>query len=306
MPRIAAIDCGTNSIRLLVCDIEGDTQIDLVREMRIVRLGQGVDHTGRLADEAIERTVVAATEFARHLEELAPDRISFCATSAVRDASNADQFSSAIEAVLGVRPRVLDGDEEARASFDGATRGLGSDRTLVVDIGGGSTEIVIGHEGRVDFEVSLDVGSVRLSERFLHHDPPSPDEIAAVVEHLDGLIGPAVSGCESAQTFVGVAGTVTTVAAHALHLPFYDHERVHLAQLRLADVREACRSLVQMPVAERRALPFMHPGRADVIGAGALVLERLVALLPLATDTLVVSERDILDGIAWAAARQTR
>jgi exopolyphosphatase/guanosine-5'-triphosphate,3'-diphosphate pyrophosphatase len=297
--RVAAIDCGTNSIRLLVSDVGGDRKTDLVREMRIVRLGQDVDRTGRLADAAIERTLTATREYAGLIGMLGATEVRFCATSAVRDADNADELGDAVEAVLGVRPVVLGGLDEARASFLGATRELDHARTLVVDIGGGSTELVVGTGEDIEWSVSLDVGSVRLTERFLADDPPSVAEVTDCMRHLDSVLAPTVAGLEPVGAFVGVAGTVTTVAAHALALPSYDSDAIHGARLALGDVRAACLSLVQMSVADRRALPFMHPGRADVIGGGALILDRLVHLVPLATDTLVVSEHDILDGIVW-------
>ena len=297
--RVAAIDCGTNSIRLLVSDIVGDRKTDLLREMRIVRLGEGVDESHHLSDEAIARTLTATREYAEMIAMFGVTDIRFCATSAVRDADNASEFEDAIEGILGVRPIVLAGLEEARASFLGATRDLDAGRTLVVDIGGGSTELVVGTGDEIEWSVSLDIGSVRLTERFLPGDPAPVTEVAACMEHLDDILAPVFSKLAPIGSFVGVAGTITTVAAHSLALPSYDSAAIHLARLDLADVSAACLSLVQMSVADRRALPFMHPGRADVIGGGALILDRLVAGLPLETDTLVVSEHDILDGIAW-------
>jgi exopolyphosphatase/guanosine-5'-triphosphate,3'-diphosphate pyrophosphatase len=300
--RVAAIDCGTNSIRLLISDIGDGRKTDLLREMRVVRLGQDVDRTGHLADEAVQRTLQASREYAELIAMFGVTDIRFCATSAVRDADNAASFGDAVEGVLGVRPEVLAGLDEARASFLGATRDLDDVRTLVVDIGGGSTEIVVGTGDSIESSVSLDIGSVRLTERFLAGDPSSVAEVAACMDHVDAVLAPAVSRLAPVHSFVGVAGTVTTVAAHALVLPSYDSEAIHLARLGLDDVRTACLSLVQMSVADRRMLPFMHPGRADVIGAGSLILDRLIAQLPLETDTLVVSEHDILDGIAWDMA----
>lgn len=302
--RIAAIDCGTNSIRLLICDIDGDTKIDLVRELRIVRLGQDVDRTGVLAENAIERTLEAAREYAELIAASGAETVRFCATSAVRDAANADQFADGVESVLGVRPEILTGDEEARASFDGATRELNGGRTAVVDLGGGSTEIVVGTGREVSLATSLDIGCVRVTERFLASDPPSPAEVAACTQYVDSVVAPAVEQVRDIQTFVGVAGTVTTIAAHALGLSSYDATVLHLARIGLDDMREACLSLASMPLADRRALPFMHPGRADVIGGGALILDRFIDLLPLETDTMVISEHDILDGIAWDAVKR--
>ena len=300
--RVAAIDCGTNSIRLLISQVGSDGATDVVREMRIVRLGQGVDETGRLAPEAIERTLGAVREYAALIDAFDVERVVFGATSAVRDAGNAAEFADSVEQILGVHPRVLSGAEEAAASFLGATRELNAGRTLVADIGGGSTELVVGAGGVVEWSVSLDIGSVRLTERFLHGDPPSVAEIGDCTEFLDDVLAPAVAGLEPIETFVGVAGTVTTVAADVLGLPSYDSEAIHASRLDLEAVRASCLSLLSSSVAQRRTLGFMHPGRADVIGAGALVLDRLIVGLPLAGDRLVVSERDILDGLVWQVA----
>ncbi len=297
--RVAAIDCGTNSIRLLVTDIADGTAAELVREMRIVRLGQGVDATGRLSDEAIERTLQATREYAELITMLGADQVLFCATSAARDAENADDFAAAVESILGVGPQVLTGTEEALASFVGATRGLDDHRALVVDIGGGSTELVVGEGANVEWSTSLDIGSVRLTERFLRGDPPPVAEVTGAMNHLDSVLKPAVADLDPVASIVGVAGTVTTVAAHALDLWSYDREAIHGARLTFDVIRSSCLSLAQMSIADRRALPFMHPGRADVIGGGALVLDRVLELLPLDTDTVLISEHDILDGIAW-------
>ena len=301
--RVAAIDCGTNSIRLLISDVGDDHKTDLVREMRIVRLGQDVDRTGHLSEDAIARTLSATREYAELIAMFGATEVRFCATSAVRDADNATQFEDAIDGILGVRPVVLAGLDEARASFLGATRDLEQVRTLVVDIGGGSTELVVGTGEEIEWSVSLDIGSVRLTERFLSSDPASVAEVTACMHYLDGVLAPVVAHLEPVGSFVGVAGTITTVAAHAMALPSYDPTTIHGAKLHLDDVRAACLSLVQMSVADRRALPFMHPGRADVIGGGALILDRLVDLAPLQTDILITSEHDILDGIAWDVVR---
>jgi len=299
---VAAIDCGTNSIRLLITEVDGDTKSDLHRDMRVVRLGQGVDGSGRLAPEAIERTLEACREYAQTIAAMGVDVVSFAATSAVRDAANADEFGDAVESVLGVRPRVLTGEEEARASFEGATGEVADVLTAVVDLGGGSTEVVQGL-GAPSFAHSFDLGSVRMTERFLHTDPPTVAEVTACMAHLDAVIAPVLTGLEPTAEIVGVAGTITTIAAHSLALPSYDSERIHLARIHIDDLRAACMSLMQMPVADRRALPYMHPGRADVIAGGALILDRVLEHLPKETDEVVVSEHDILDGIAWAAAR---
>ncbi|MBC9225973.1 exopolyphosphatase [Aeromicrobium sp. 636] len=300
---VAAIDCGTNSIRLLIARIDGSEKVDLTREMRVVRLGQGVDESGSLAPEAVERTLAACREYALAIEAMGVDVVSFAATSAVRDADNAREFSDAVEAVLGVRPRILTGDEEAHASFEGATGDVADVLTTVIDLGGGSTEVVQGL-GTPTFAHSFDLGSVRMTERFLQTDPPSVAEVTACMTHLDAVINPKLADLPPTEEIVGVAGTITTIAAHALALPSYDHERIHLARIHIDDLRAACSSLMQMPVADRRALPYMHPGRADVIAGGALILDRVLEHLPRVTEEIVVSEQDILDGIAWAAARE--
>lgn len=298
MTRVAAIDCGTNSIRLLVADISGTQEKELVREMRIVRLGQGVDATGRLAPEAVERTLAATRDYAAIIRSHGAQKVRFCATSAARDAENAEEFASAIEEIVGVRPEILTGVEEAQASFIGATRGLGSGASLVMDIGGGSTELVVGRQQAVEWSTSLDVGSVRMTERFLASDPPTAAEVDACGAYLSGVIGAASGDLRPVDTLIGVAGTMTTVAAHVLGLSYYDREAVHGARLAIDDVHAGCQSLVTMTVEQRRALPFMHPGRADVIGGGALVLRAVLSALPLQTSELIVSEHDILDGIA--------
>jgi exopolyphosphatase/guanosine-5'-triphosphate,3'-diphosphate pyrophosphatase len=299
MTRVAAIDCGTNSIRLLVADVSGKNADELVREMRIVRLGQGVDATGRLAPEAIDRTLAATREYADMMRGLGVERVRFCATSAARDAENAEDFAAAIEEIVGVRPEILTGEQEAHASFVGATRGLGAGESLVIDIGGGSTELVVGRDEMVGWSTSLDIGSVRMTERFLPSDPPTSAEVQACSDFLRSALGePDLKPVES---LIGVAGTITTVAALALDLPAYDRSRIHGARLPIDDARAACSSLVNMTIEQRRALPFMHPGRADVIGGGALVLDAVLTTLPLATSDLIVSEHDILDGIAFGA-----
>ena len=308
--RVAAFDCGTNSLRLLIADLDPatGTSAEHVREMRIVRLGQGVDRTGRIAPESMERALGALDEYAMLIAEYQPDRIRFCATSAARDAENAAEFTDAVRQRIGVEVEVIGGDEEARASFDGATRALGEDAeppVLVLDIGGGSTELILGVSTGLDqrgftvtAEHSLDIGSVRLTERHLHDDPPTPEQVSAVEADIDAALDSCRVDPGLAGTVVGVAGTVTTVAAGVLGLDEYDREQVHLARLDLADVRATVRDLVAMSVADRRALGYMHPGRADVIGAGALILDRILRRTSVAT--LTVSESDILDGIAWS------
>jgi exopolyphosphatase/guanosine-5'-triphosphate,3'-diphosphate pyrophosphatase len=305
--RVAAVDCGTNTIKLLVAELDPvtGTEHELVREMRMVRLVQDVDRTGRLADEALARVFVAVEEYATTIASYDVAAVRFCATSAVRDASNAGLFSEGVRQRLGVAPEVVTGAEEAQLSYDGATRSVDEPGpVLVVDIGGGSTELILGPaHGSFDAAHSLDVGSVRMTERRLPGDPPTRDEVVAATEEvdaaLDTLPGYGVD-LAVARSLVGVAGTVTTVAAMVLDLPGYDRSRIHHARLPVAAVHDATESLLAMTHAQRRGLPYMHPGRADVIGAGALILDRVLRRAPFAS--LLVSEADILDGIAWSIA----
>ncbi|MGN6245819.1 MAG: Ppx/GppA phosphatase family protein [Motilibacteraceae bacterium] len=308
MPRVAAVDCGTNSIRLLVADVDPvvGTLADLDRRMTIVRLGQGVDRTGRLAPEALERTFAACRGYAEVVQELGAERLRFVATSASRDAENRDEFVDGVREILGVEPEVVTGDEEAHLSFTGATRELGgADASetpyLVVDIGGGSTEFVLGSTD-VDAARSVDVGCVRMTERHLHSDPPSENETAAARKDIEAAIDRAaeVVPLERARTLVGLAGSVTTVAAMALDLPEYDSERIHRSRISAEQVHDVAIRLLAMTREQRAALPFMHPGRVDVIGAGALVLATIVERT--GAREVVVSEHDILDGIAWSLA----
>jgi exopolyphosphatase/guanosine-5'-triphosphate,3'-diphosphate pyrophosphatase len=305
--RVAAIDCGTNSIRLLVADVTPDGLVDLDRRMEIVRLGQGVDRTGEFAADALARTFAACESYAEAIRALGAERVRFVATSASRDVRNRDAFVAGVRAAVGVDPEVVSGDEEAHLSFVGATRelrGPGSDVDaspyLVVDIGGGSTELVLG-DADVRSAVSIDVGCVRMTERHLHTDPPTRDEIAAATADVDASLDRAgrVVDLAATRTLVGLAGTVTTVAAMALDLPHYDAERIHRSRLGRDAVHDVAGRLLAMTRAERAALPFMHPGRVDVIGAGALVLDRVLRRTA-HLDEVVVSEHDILDGIAWS------
>ncbi|MDN4160101.1 Ppx/GppA phosphatase family protein [Nocardioides abyssi] len=295
---VAAIDCGTNSIRLLVCETPAEP---LVREMRVVRLGEGIDATGRMSDAALERTFAALDDYAATIRDHGATRVRLCATSATRDAANAEVFTAGVRDRLGVEPDVVSGAEEAALSFAGAVRGLRDQPgwpVLVVDLGGGSTELVLGGPDGVAAGHSMDVGSVRLHERHLHTDPPTAAEVEACRRDVDAALDACPVDPAEAATVVGVAGTITTVAAAALGLTAYDAGSINQQVLPVADVRAATARLVAMTVAERRALPFMHPGRADVIGAGAIVLEQVVARA--GVDRLVVSESDILDGIAWS------
>jgi exopolyphosphatase/guanosine-5'-triphosphate,3'-diphosphate pyrophosphatase len=299
--RVAAIDCGTNSIRLLVADlpVDGGPLTDVTRRMEIVRLGQGVDRTGVLAPEAIERTRAALAGYADQIAGLGAERVRMVATSASRDARNADEFRAMVLATLGRPPEVVSGDEEARLSFTGAVRGLPPDRYLVVDIGGGSTEFVVGSAG-VEAARSVDVGCVRITERHLAGDPPSAAEVAAATADIEAAVGGAAFLGRPVLPVVGLAGSVTTVAAIALDLPGYQPERIHHARISRDQVAEVTARLLGMTRAQRLALPVMHPGRADVIGAGALILR--IVLDRAGADSVIASEHDILDGIAWSLA----
>jgi exopolyphosphatase/guanosine-5'-triphosphate,3'-diphosphate pyrophosphatase len=296
---IAAIDCGTNTIKLLI----GDLPDVAVRESRMVRLGQGVDRTGKLADEALARAFAAIDEYAALIAAHDVTRIRFCATSATRDAANASVFSDGVHARLGVRPEVIGGDEEAALAFDGAVRNLRvapAEPVLVIDIGGGSTELVLGSGGSPDAAHSMDVGSVRLHERHLHDDPPTAEQVAACVRDIDAALDACPVDPADAASVVGIAGTITSVVAGVLDLPAYDPEAIDQAVVPVEEVQAFVDRLVALTVAERLALPWMHPGRADVIDAGALVLSRV--LRRSGVGRLTASEADILDGIAWSIA----
>ena len=348
--RVAAIDCGTNSIRLLIADLhqglrwdhpsgsaestsnqserfrgasDPDDSLplqDVTRQMRIVRLGEGVDKTGRLSAAALDRTMTALREYAGLIAGAKPEAVRMVATSATRDAANSQEFTDRVLEILGVTPQVITGDEEAWLSFTGATRELfGSPLAsggscpppyLVADIGGGSTEFVLGgtdgaHAGRQISRDqiqgrSVDIGCVRLTERHLHGDPPVQAEIANTVRDIDAALDQAAEAvpAEKAATLVGLAGSVTTVAAIALGLHEYDSVRIHHSRISAAQVHEISNRLIAMTRAERAAIPVMHPGRIDVIGAGALILDRIMTRFAVAE--VLVSEHDILDGIAWS------
>jgi exopolyphosphatase/guanosine-5'-triphosphate,3'-diphosphate pyrophosphatase len=299
--RVAAIDCGTNSVRLLVADHRDGLPTDVVRRMEIVRLGQGVDRTGRLAPEAIERTRVALAGYADEIKALGVDRVRMVATSATRDAANGADFVAMVEQTLGQPPEVVTGDEEARLSFTGAVRGLPQGTStpyLVVDIGGGSTEFVLG-DGAVRAALSVDIGCVRMTERHLSADPPTPPQIEAATADITAAVDRALAVVpgRDAGTLVGLAGSVTTVAALALGLDAYRPERIHHARIARTDVARVTAELLALTHDERLRLPVMHPGRADVIGAGALILR--VIMDRVGADAVVASEHDILDGICY-------
>lgn len=292
--RIAAIDCGTNSIKLLI----GELPHMLVRESRMVRLGQGVDTTGLLGDDALARTFAAIDEYAALVRQYDVTRLRFCATSATRDARNAQVFTDGVRERLGVTPEVLSGDEEATLVFEGTVSHLRepvAEPILVVDIGGGSTELVLGGD-RPDAAVSMDIGSVRLHERHLHDDPPTAAQIAACLADIDRHLDASPVPLADARSVVGTSGTIKTLAAGMLDLPFYDRDAIDGSEFGSAETAAYVERLLAMTVAERRAIPSMHPGRADVIGAGALIWSRVLARS--GVERYRVSEADILYGIA--------
>lgn len=313
--RVAAIDCGTNSIRLLIADItvtNGATVLtDVHREMRVVRLGQGVDATGMLAPEALERTFEALDDYAVLIASHGVQRTRFVATSATRDASNRADFVAGVKARLGVEPEVVSGAEEAALSFAGAVSvlpALGDELVLVVDLGGGSTEFVVGNAAGVQAAISTDMGCVRFTERILRSDPPTAAEIAAAEAAIEAKLDEVLLAVPLAQVrkVVGVAGSITTITAQALGLASYERQSIHAAVVPLATVDTAATELLEMSREQRAALGFMHPGRVDVIGAGALiwrtVLRRLAVLTGDTVKSATTSEHDILDGIALGAA----
>lgn len=310
--RLAGIDCGTNSIRLLIADVRDGRLRDVHRETRIVRLGQGVDATGEFAPEAIARTREALTDYAGLLKRHGVERVRMVATSAARDVANRDVFFAMTADVLGAAvpgavAEVITGAEEASLSFRGAVGELDSAAGpfVVVDLGGGSTEIVVGGES-VAASYSADIGCVRLTERCLHSDPPTPAEVAAaravVRERLEVALG--VVPVEGARTWVGLAGTMTTLSALAHNMTAYDSAAIHLSRVPGGDLLAVCERLIGMTRSERAALPPMHEGRADVIGGGAIVVEELARELRARAgiDELTVSEHDILDGIVFSIA----
>ncbi len=306
VPRVAAIDCGTNSIKVLVAGIRDDGGLDVVvRDSRVVRLGQDVDRTRMLADEALARTFAAIDEFAEVIRShgVPPERLRFCATSATRDAGNAAVFAEGVRRRLGIDPEVLSGDEEAALVFAGAMAAQDpapAEPVLVVDIGGGSTELVLG-EGQQRRAVSMDIGSVRLHERHLHSDPPTSEEIAACVGDIDAHLDDSGIALDRAATVIGTSGTVKTLACGVLDLGTYDRDAFDGEVLANDATTSYVDRLVAMTVAQRRALPYMHPGRADVIGAGGLIWSRILARVGVPEH--LVSEADILHGMAAAIGR---
>ncbi len=302
--RVGVVDCGTNSIRLLIADIEGNNFREVIRQMEVVRLGQGVDETNQFHPDALERTFAAVDLYAAEIARRGVEKIRFCATSATRDALNREVFVDGVKERLGIEPEVISGDEEARLSFAGATREFNrSDGPfLVVDIGGGSTEFVLGTDS-VESAISVNIGCVRMTERHFHSDPPSAGEIALARRDIQNAIDIASASVDikSAKTLVCVAGTATTVAAAALNLPEYDRQAIHLSRISVEQVHDVSKRFSTMTHDERAILGYMHPGRVDVIPAGSLVLSEIVKAT--GAKEFVASENDILDGMAWSLAK---
>ena len=326
--RVAAIDCGTNSLRLLLADVDpaAGSLADVDRRLELVRLGQGVDAAGRLAPDALARTLRVLRSYAGIIEAAGASAVRMVATSATRDAANAGEFVAGVHGVLGVEPEVLSGEEEARLSFTGATAELAgrvAAPCLVTDIGGGSTEFVLGDPtrpaagpadaagspgaaglagaaGPADAAVSVNIGCVRMTERHLHGDPPTAAEVAAAQADIDAALDEVAAKIPvaAARTLVGLAGSVTTLAALAMGLDSYQADRIHHARIGLDAVRDQTVRLLAQTRAERSRLTVMHPGRVDVIGGGALVLLRIMERFGF--GEVLVSEHDILDGIAWS------
>jgi exopolyphosphatase/guanosine-5'-triphosphate,3'-diphosphate pyrophosphatase len=302
MTRVAAIDCGTNSIRLLIAEPNGAGGLtDLQRRLEVVRLGQGVDASGAFHADALQRTFAAVDQYAELIKkaDVPVEKVHFVATSATRDVKNRDSFFAGVKERLGVVPDVISGETEARLSFYGALSRVTpeGEPVLIMDIGGGSTELITGSAaGTLHSGISLDVGSVRVTERFLKQNPVADDDLAGAAEYVDDLLTGSGVDFSSIGTWIGVAGTVTTLAGVYLELEHYDRERVHGAVIPLPAIAELVHRLARMTVQEIRALPSMHPGRADVITGGALIEARVAARL--SVQDLIVSESDILDGIA--------
>jgi exopolyphosphatase/guanosine-5'-triphosphate,3'-diphosphate pyrophosphatase len=299
--RVAAIDCGTNSIRLLIADIDGNNFREITRQMEVVRLGQGVDKTGVFHPDAIARTLAAVDLYAAEIAKRGVEKIRFCATSATRDATNRALFIDGVKERLGIEPEVIAGEVEAALSFQGATKDFDKAQGpfLVIDIGGGSTEFVFGTDS-VEAARSMNIGCVRMSERHFTGDQPDPGQIASAIEDIDEAIRQAAKSVPitDAKTVIMVAGTATTVAAAALDLPAYDRYAIHLSRISAERTHQISTELLRETREQRAAHGYMHPGRVDVIGAGSLVLDRI--MLATGATEFVASESDILDGMAWS------
>ncbi len=299
--RVAAIDCGTNSIRLLIADIDGNNFREITRQMEVVRLGQGVDKTGAFHPDAIARTLAAVDLYAAEIAKRGVEKIRFCATSATRDATNRALFIDGVKERLGIEPEVIAGEIEAALSFQGATKDFDKSQGpfLVIDIGGGSTEFVFGTDS-VEAARSMNIGCVRMTERHFTGDQPDPGQIASAIEDIDENIRQAAKTVPitEAKTVIMVAGTATTVAAAALDLPEYDRYAIHLSRISAERTHLISTELLRETREQRAAHGYMHPGRVDVIGAGSLVLDRI--MIATGAKEFVASESDILDGMAWS------
>ncbi|AQP45204.1 Ppx/GppA phosphatase family protein [Tessaracoccus flavus] len=298
MSAVAAVDCGTNSIRLLIIEETPDGIVEHTRQTRLARLGQGVDATGEFHPEALERANVIFDEYAGFIRQYGADRVRFVATSAARDVSNRDVFERNVEERLGVPVDVISGDEEAALSAGGVLSGVEAPTpVLVFDIGGGSTElIVIEEDRRIVSATSLDIGAVRVKERFLTTDPATDDEIAAARAYVGDLLDRAGVDFASIRTAIGVAGTVTSMAASVLGLQQYERRAVHRTVLSREDIKRSNARWLRQTAAETATEPCMHPLRASVLGAGSLIMDEISARVP--GGSVLVSESDILDGIA--------
>lgn len=308
MTRYAAIDCGTNAIRLLIADVVGGRLVERERRMITVRLGEGVDATGEFSDAALNRTFAAVEDYAADIQRHGVSAVRMVATSAARDARNAAVFLEGVRTRLGITPEVIAGVEEAELSFAGAVRGLSDSSlaspVLVADIGGGSTEFVLGDGSNLAISAlcSVDVGCVRMTERYLHDDPPTAAQVVSTVATIDALVDEAFDRVpvDRVRTFVGLAGSVTTVVALAHGLRAYDPALIHGSVVTLDQVEQVTERLLAMTRAQRAREPVMHPGRVDVIAGGALVLRQIMRRLPV--DSVVASETDLLDGIVYKLA----
>jgi len=299
--RVAAIDCGTNSIRLLIADVSGENFREIYRDMEIVRLGQGVDKTGQFHPDAIARTLSAVDKYVLEIARRGVEKIRFCATSATRDATNRQLFIDGVVEKLGIAPEVISGEEEAFLSFTGATKELPDSLApfLVIDIGGGSTEFVLGNQNVIEAR-SVNIGCVRMSERHFLNDPATATEIESARVDIQKAIIDASQHVDikGAKSLIAVAGTATTVAAAALDLPTYDRHSIHLSRISAEKTHQVSEMFLRMNRNERAALGYMHPGRVDVIGAGSLVLSEIMKAT--GAKEFIASESDILDGMAWS------
>ena len=299
--RVAAIDCGTNSIRLLIADVSGENFREIYRDMEIVRLGQGVDKTGQFHPDAIARTLSAVDKYVLEIARRGVEKIRFCATSATRDATNRQLFIDGVVEKLGIAPEVISGEEEAFLSFTGATKELPDSLApfLVIDIGGGSTEFVLGNQNVIEAR-SVNIGCVRMSERHFLNDPATATEIESARVDIQKAIIDASQQVDikGVKSLIAVAGTATTVAAAALDLPTYDRHSIHLSRISAEKTHQVSEMFLRMNRNERAALGYMHPGRVDVIGAGSLVLSEIMKAT--GAKEFIASESDILDGMAWS------